>query len=115
MDEIADAKSAMRWVRGHADELSIDRSRIAAVGSSASGVLLADTALIADFDDPADDKQIDPRPNALVLYNPGTDTGTQFAHDLLAKIVGKASVDHATSFPLFSISTAACLHDHLPG
>lgn len=101
MDEIADAKSAMRWVRGHADELSIDPSRIAAVGSSASGVLLADTALIADFDDPADDKKIDPRPNALILYNPGTDTGTQFAHDLVAKMVGKDSADHATEFSPF--------------
>jgi acetyl esterase/lipase len=101
MDEIADVKSAMRWVRGHADAFSIDPSRIAAVGSSAGGVLAIDTALIADFDDPADDKKIDPRPNALILYNPGTDTLTQLGQDLILKIVGKSSADHAAEYSPF--------------
>ena len=58
MDEVADAKSAMRWVRGHANELGVDPSRIAAIGSSAK-LLAAATALLTDFDDPAD-TQIDP-------------------------------------------------------
>jgi acetyl esterase/lipase len=101
MDEIADVKSAMRWVRGHADELSIDPSRIAAVGSSAGGVLALDAALISDFDDPTDNKKIDPRPNALILYNPGTDTGTKFAHDFMAKIVGNVSADRGLEYSPF--------------
>jgi len=98
MDEVADAKSAMRWVRGHAGEFSIDPSRIAAVGSSAGGVLALDTALIPIFDDPADDMTIDPRPNALVLYNPGTDATSPASHDLIEKLVNKASADHAVEY-----------------
>jgi acetyl esterase/lipase len=98
-DEIADVKSAMRWVRGHANEFSIDPSRIAAVGSSASGVLVLDTALISDFDDPADDKRIDPRPDAIILYNPGTDTGSPAAIQMLTDRLGKAMLaGHARDF-----------------
>ena len=43
---IADAKSAIRWVRGHATELNIDENRIAAGGGSAGGYLAASTALL---------------------------------------------------------------------
>jgi acetyl esterase len=94
MDEIADSKSAMRWVRGHADQLGIDPSRIAAVGSSAGAYLAAATALTPGFDDPADDKRIDPRPNALVLYNPGLDSGSPDAVARLAKNQGQAEANH---------------------
>jgi acetyl esterase/lipase len=97
LESIADAKSAMRWVRGHADELGIDPSRIAAVGSSAGGQLAAATALISDFDDPTDEK-IDPRPNALVLYNPGLDTASQSAIQTITAIMGKAVADHGRDF-----------------
>jgi acetyl esterase/lipase len=92
MDEIADAKSAMRWVRGHADELGVDPSRIAGVGSSAGALLVAATALVPGFDDPAD-KAIDPKPNALILYNPGLDTGSPDAIARLEKNFSKAEAD----------------------
>jgi acetyl esterase len=42
------------------------------LGSSAGAQVAAAAALIADFDAPAD-PPIDPRPNALVLYNPALD------------------------------------------
>lgn len=93
MDELSDAKSAMRWVRGHADELGVDPSRIAAVGSSAGGHLAAASALVTGFDDPAD-KPIDPRPNALILYNPALDLGSTDAIGRLAKNHSKAEADH---------------------
>jgi len=74
-DALADAKSAMRWVRSHARELSIDPDRIAAAGGSAGGHLAAATAIIKDFDTPGENTSISARPNALVLFNPALDTG----------------------------------------
>jgi len=97
MDSVTDGKSAMRWVRGHADELGIDPSRIAAVGSSAGGLMAAATALVSDFDDPNDEK-IDPRPNALVLYNPALDMASPAAINRLTTNWGKPVADRARDF-----------------
>ena len=69
-DCIEDAKSAMRWVRAHADDFGIDPDRIAAAGGSAGGHLAACTAVIDKFDASSDDKAISAKPNALVLFNP---------------------------------------------
>ncbi len=71
---IADAKSAMRWVRVHAAELGIDADRIAAGGGSAGGHLAAAVATLREFDDKADDLKVSPLPQALVLFNPALDT-----------------------------------------
>ena len=96
-DSVADGKSAMRWVRGHADEFGIDPSRIAVVGSSAGGLMAAATALISGFDDPNDAK-IDPRPNALVLYNPALDMASPTVVQHLTANWGKAVADQARDF-----------------
>lgn len=70
-----DAKSAMRWVRSHADELGIDPGRIAAGGGSAGGHLAAFTGMVEGLDDPADDASVSARPNSLILFNPVFDNG----------------------------------------
>ncbi|MFN8240479.1 MAG: alpha/beta hydrolase [Bacteroidales bacterium] len=72
-DCVADAKSAIRWVRAHATEFWIDTSRIVAGGGSAGGHMAACTALINGFDEKTEDISISSVPNALVLFNPPLD------------------------------------------
>ena len=68
---VADAKSAIRWMRKNANRLGIDPDRIAAAGGSSGGHLAAATATLPGHDDPADELSISAKPNALVLFNPG--------------------------------------------
>ncbi|HSH95761.1 MAG TPA: alpha/beta hydrolase [Roseimicrobium sp.] len=72
---VQDAKSSMRWVRGHAKELGIDPKRIGAGGGSAGGHLAAFVGMVGGLDDPQDDLKISPKADALVLYNPVFDNG----------------------------------------
>lgn len=70
---VADAKSAMRYVRSHAAELGIDPDRIAAGGGSAGGHLAAAVATLPGFNEEAEDLSVSCVPNALVLFNPAVD------------------------------------------
>jgi acetyl esterase len=72
---VADAKSALRYVRAHAAELGLDPQRIAAAGGSAGGHLAAFATLVPGLDDPADDLKVSPKGNALVLFNPVFNNG----------------------------------------
>jgi len=76
---VADAKSAIRWLRMHAREFGIDEQRIVAAGGSSGGHLAASTALIDGFDEPNEDLAVSSVPNALVLLNPGLDLPALFA------------------------------------
>lgn len=69
-DAVADAKSAVRWMRENAEKLGIEPGRIAAGGGSAGGHLAASTAIIPGFEEPG----VSSRPDALVLFNPVLDT-----------------------------------------
>ena len=75
---VEDAKSAIRWVRGHADEIGVDPTKIIAAGGSAGGHLAACTALVTAYDAESDDKNISAKPNALVLFNPAMNIATLF-------------------------------------
>jgi acetyl esterase/lipase len=73
-EAMADAKSAIRWVRSHAAQLGIDPNRIVAAGGSSGGHLALSTAVFDAFDEPGEDKTMSAKPNALVLFNPAVDT-----------------------------------------
>jgi len=67
---VADAKSAVRWIRANAKRLGVDPSRIAAGGGSAGGHLAACTGTISGLDEPGEDTSVSSVPNAMVLFNP---------------------------------------------
>ncbi|MCG8582870.1 MAG: alpha/beta hydrolase [Bacteroidales bacterium] len=72
---LSDAKSAIRFVRAHAEDYQIDTARIIASGGSAGGHLAAATALALGYDDPKEDLNISCQPNALVVFNGVVDNG----------------------------------------
>ncbi len=74
-DSVTDGRSAVRWVRKHAQELGVNPDMIAAGGSSAGGQVAAAAAFLTTFDDKGDDLSISPKPNALVLTSPVFDNG----------------------------------------
>lgn len=67
---VADAKSAVRWMRQNANKLGIDPQKIVAAGGSAGGHLAASTATLPDYDEPTEDLTISSIPNATALFNP---------------------------------------------
>jgi len=67
---VADAKSAIRYVRKEAARLGIDPDKIAAGGGSAGGHIAACTGTIEGFDEAGEDTSISSVPNAMVLFNP---------------------------------------------
>lgn len=67
---VADAKSAIRWVRQHAPELGVDPDRIVGSGGSAGGHIAACAGICPGLDEPTEDLTISSRPNLLILFNP---------------------------------------------
>jgi len=67
---VKDGKAAIRFVRSHAQELSVDPHRIAAAGGSAGGHVAAATGTVDGFEHGDQDPSVSSHPNALVLFNP---------------------------------------------
>lgn len=74
-EALMDAKSAMRYVKEHADEIGVDTTKIVASGASTGGHLAAATSMIDGYNDDKDNLAISPTSNALVLFNPMIDNG----------------------------------------
>lgn len=88
---VADAKSALRWLRRHADLCGIDPQRIAAAGGSAGGHLAAAAATVDGFDNANQQPDISSRPNLLILFNPVMDTTGMVSRTGSAEIAKKIS------------------------
>jgi acetyl esterase/lipase len=67
---IEDSKSAVRWLRQHAEQLCIDPTRLVGSGGSAGAHIAACAALLEGFEAEGEDHSISCRPDALLLYNP---------------------------------------------
>ena len=79
---VKDGRSAIRWVRAHADELGIAPTRLAAGGGSAGGQVAAAAGTLTTFDEEGEDLSVSCRPDALVLFNPVFDNGPDgYGHD----------------------------------
>lgn len=72
-DLVADAKSAIRWMRANAQRFGVHPNRVVAGGASAGGHLAACTALVEGFDSPGDDMDVSCVPDALAMFNPVLD------------------------------------------
>ena len=70
---VADAKTAIRWVRQQADRLGVDPARIIGAGGSAGAHLAAATTLVSWDVAAIADQFFSCQTNALVLYNPVLD------------------------------------------
>lgn len=69
-DCLADSKSAIRWLRAHAEELYSDTSRVVAGGGSSGANLAANAAMVEGWDAADDNLAISAKPDALVLFTP---------------------------------------------
>ena len=74
-EAVNDAKSAIRYLRQHANELNINSNKIVASGGSAGGHLAAACGTLPGLDEPDEDLSISSKANALVLFNPVFDNG----------------------------------------
>ena len=77
MVALQDAKYAMRYLKSHAADLSIDSEKIIAAGGSAGGQLAAAQAFTTNINHEIDDVSVSTIPNALVLFNPVADNGPE--------------------------------------
>jgi acetyl esterase len=71
---ISDAMHAIAWTRDHAGPLGIDPDRIVLVGASAGGYLAAATVFFDRDPSTGEPAPPQPRPLAMVLFNPVVDT-----------------------------------------
>ncbi len=104
---VEDGKSAVRWIRQHADRLGIDPDRIVAAGGSAGGHVAACTGVVPGLDDPRESSQISSVPNALALFNPALMLaplqGVSIDNDRLDGLNSRAGIDPQRISPIHHI------------
>ena len=74
LQAMADARSAVRWLRMNAESLALNADHIAVAGGAAGGHIAAATVIKGPFDEPEENSAISCEPNAIILFNPILDT-----------------------------------------
>ena len=74
VEAMADARSAVRWLRLNAAMLGINPGKVVGAGGSGGAHIIAGGAMLEGFDEPGEDQSVSCVPNALVLFNPVLDT-----------------------------------------
>jgi acetyl esterase/lipase len=77
---IKDARSALRFLKKHQKKFNIDPQKIIVSGGSAGGHIAAATATLHQVNEATDDLAVDPKPAAMVLFNPVFDNGPNGYH-----------------------------------
>lgn len=72
-----DGRSAVRWLRENALDLRLNANHMIVSGGSAGGYVALSTAVLENLNEKTDNLTVSTRPNALILYNPVTDTSAQ--------------------------------------
>ena len=88
-EAVADAKSALRWLRTSGPQFGVDPSRIVAAGGSSGGHIALSAAMFDGFDEPGENTKVSSRPNALVLFNPAVDTSRETPAVLVQRFGGR--------------------------
>jgi acetyl esterase len=107
---VADAKSAIRFVRKEAGRLGVDPNRIVAGGGSAGGHIAACTAVIKEFDESTEDLSVSSVPNALALFNPFVGTIGEVSEARKAKAAPldeRMGVEIKALSPLYHVKAGA--------
>ncbi len=82
VEAMADARSAIRWLRSSASELGINPGKIVGSGGSGGAHIIAAAAMLQGPNEPNEDLTISCAPNSLVLFSPVLDTSKKgFGHD----------------------------------
>lgn len=82
LEAMADARSAIRWLRGKASDLGVNPGKIVGCGGSGGAHIIAGAAMLHGPDEAAEDLSISCAPNCLVLFSPVLDTSRKgFGHD----------------------------------
>lgn len=68
IEGLKDTKSAIRWIREHAEEFGVDPDKIVGSGYSAGGHLVMCTAMVEGYDESSDDLSLSPAVNAMMLW-----------------------------------------------
>jgi acetyl esterase/lipase len=109
---VADAKSAIRFVRKEASRLGVDPNRIVAAGGSAGGHIAACTGVISGFDETSEDSSISSVPNAMALFNPAVvlaavDSLTSSNAERVASLKDRMGVEPRSLSPYHNVKKGA--------